>query len=205
MPPQGNVNHRLDALERQLLQVQHVQNQQPCRDGIPGAPRQVRLAKTITTGGSYPTAPADTYGIIFLDGTFTTTQGNNGETMTDRQSSALVTAHSIDGRYYPTGSYVWVARLNHKWWIIDGPGGQEKARFIEFTLPSALALTDASKASCPVVAFWGGYDPGSTVTVYNYADVAGNYQWEGDNGAHGYAVWDDVLGRYRIWDLNCPS
>lgn len=199
--------NRIDVLEQQLLQVRHAQNNPLSRFGNVAPPLQVRLVKTVSDsgGGSYPSAGADTFGIIFVDGSYTKSAGTQAHTFTLRKSTPAVdVAHSINGKYYPVNTYAWVVRQNHHWWFLEDIG-QKVAPFLEFTLPSALAVTDASKASCPVVAYWGGYSPGSTVTVYNYADVAGDYQWSGDNGAHGYAQWDDVLARYRIYDLNCPS
>lgn len=83
------------------------------------------------------------------------------------------------------------------------------ATFCEFTLPSALTTSDASKSGCTVVDWWGGdIDPDPTdagITVYNMTQVGGGYHWAGDIGAHGYAQWDEKLSHWRIYDLNCPA
>lgn len=77
------------------------------------------------------------------------------------------------------------------------------ARWVEFVLTSALATTDASKSGCNVNAYWDGTQPGSTVIVHNMPSRTGNYVFSGVAGSHGYAVWDDILNRYRIVQLEC--
>jgi hypothetical protein len=72
-----------------------------------------------------------------------------------------------------------------------------KATHIHFTLPSALLTTDATKASCTVNDFWGGTDPGATVTCYNMP-AASNYVFAGASGAKGLAVYDDIDDVYRM-------
>jgi hypothetical protein len=79
-----------------------------------------------------------------------------------------------------------------------------KAAFINFTLPSALATTDASKASCTVNFVWGaGADPGSTVTVYNQP-ASSNYMFSGASGNRGVASYDPANDKYFILQMQCP-
>lgn len=77
------------------------------------------------------------------------------------------------------------------------------ARWVEFVLTSNLVITDASKSNCNVNAYWDGTPPGSTVIVYNMPSRIGNYVFSGVSGAHGYAVWDDILSRYKIVQIEC--
>lgn len=120
-----STSNRLDVIEQQLLQVRHDMGGQTSRDGNIQPPLQVRLAKTVSTsgGGSYPTEPADTFGILFVDGTYTQTAGNQNNTQTDRRAApAVEVAHSIKRKYYPVNTRVWVVRQNHKWWIVEEAG-----------------------------------------------------------------------------------
>ena len=88
--------------------------------------------------------------------------------------------------------------------VLLGDGrGNPKAQWIYFTLPGALATTDASKASCTVNDFWQGSDPGSTVTVYN-APASTNYIFSGASGNKGMACYDDIEDKYRIVQMECP-
>jgi hypothetical protein len=60
-----------------------------------------------------------------------------------------------------------------------GGGGGSSGGMITVELPTNLALTDATKASCTVMAtFSGGPSLASTVTVTNPPAKGGNYQWK---------------------------
>ena len=72
-----------------------------------------------------------------------------------------------------------------------------------FTLPSALAKTDASKAACTVDYFFGGKDPGPTITVYNLPASA-NYIFAAASGHKGLAVFDTTGSKFWIIQLECP-
>jgi hypothetical protein len=78
-----------------------------------------------------------------------------------------------------------------------------KATHILFTLPGALAVTDATKASCTVNDYWGGSDPGATVTLHNMP-ASTNYVFSGASGNKGMATYDDGADRYVIQQMECP-
>lgn len=85
-------------------------------------------------------------------------------------------------------------------------GLPKKARYIQFQLPSAMALTDTSKAGCSVLGFSNGPNPGSTVTVYNLlTNIVGRGQFKGFTNAIGYAIYDDLSDAYFIWHLLPPA
>lgn len=102
---------------------------------------------------------------------------------------------------YSIAASIWckAALINGNWYAFDP---QLKAHMIHFTLPSALATTDASKASCTVNDFWGGVSPGATVTVLNMP-AATNYTFSGASGNKGYAVYDDIEDAYKIIQMHC--
>jgi hypothetical protein len=198
-----SLSNRIDVLEQQLLQVRHMQYNPVARFGNVMPPLQVRLVKTVSDsgGGSYPSAGADTFGIIFVDGTYTKSAGTNAHTFTLRKSTPAVdVAHSITGRYYPVNTYAIVFRHNHAWWFLEDIC---KARWISFTLTASLATTDASKSSTTVSDYWQGTNPGSTVTVYNQP-ASSNYIFSGASGAKGLACLDDIDDKYRIVQMECP-
>lgn len=76
-------------------------------------------------------------------------------------------------------------------------------RFALFSLPSALATTDASKTGCTVNDYWGGADPGATITVYNLP-ASSNYVFSGASGNRGLATYDERHGKWWIVQLQCP-
>lgn len=175
-------------LERQLRAWQAIAQNQ--------APRRNMLAKTIDPGGGYPSAPCRIYKIEFVDGTFTKTAGAGSPTYTDRGSTDF--AYAPLGFYYGEGAYIKAAKIARRWWIL---GGEHWARRIRFTLTSALAVTDANQ-SVTVDSVLDGINPGTPQTVYNPA-ASSNYIFSGANGNKGKAEWDDVLGRYEIYQLEC--
>ena len=82
-----------------------------------------------------------------------------------------------------------------------------KARFIEFYLDEALAITDEHKTAIIMVRgakrmFWDGIDPdpaGDGFEVYNaLLDDGGEYLFEGEKGDKGYAVYDEHDDKYWI-------
>jgi hypothetical protein len=77
------------------------------------------------------------------------------------------------------------------------------ARYIFFTLPAALATTDASKSSCTVNGYWDGPNPGSSVTIYNLP-ASTNYIFSGASGHKGVAVYDEINSKYWIIQMECP-
>lgn len=104
-------------------------------------------------------------------------------------------------------AYTRIASLPANWQVEEmlhqaSDAVKDWAKWIHFTLPSALATTDASKASCTVYDYWQGGSPGSTVTVYNPA-ASSNYIFAGDSGARGLACYDDIEDKYKIVQLQC--
>lgn len=200
-----SLTNRIDVVEQQLLQVRHEMFGEKSRDGNASPRLQVRMAKTTSTsgGGSYPSEPADTYGIIFVDGTYTQTAGLQGHTLTNRKSApAVEVAHSVDTKYYPVDTYVWVVRQNHKWWIIDVAGRQ----LTFFELTANLVYNTPPASDNAVILEWTGSAyaaTGPAIRVFDWL-IAGTYgQWVGrapagaDAGYQGIAVIG-TSGRYEI-------
>lgn len=101
---------------------------------------------------------------------------------------------------------LWADSGSSERWALVRLGGKTvgtKAALIEFTLPSALATTDASKAGCTVDNYIQGPNPGATVTVYNKT-ASSNYIFSGASGHKGWAAYDDRADKYRILQIECP-
>lgn len=92
-----------------------------------------------------------------------------------------------------------------KWAVVNLLGATPRPAYgwARFTLPSALATTDASKASCTVDDYWGGSSPGATITVYNLP-ASSNYIFSGASGNKGLATYDDLDNKWWIVQLQCP-
>lgn len=115
-------------------------------------------------------------------------------------SSWTVSAFTVAAR--ASGAWVEVIKMNQGW-ICVGSGTAGKAAWIYFTLPIALTTSQSSKASCTVNDFWGGTDPGETVTVLNMP-ASSNYAFSGASGNKGIACYDDIEDSYKIVNLECP-
>ncbi len=103
------------------------------------------------------------------------------------------------GAYVPVGRFLGINASNVGCFSAKFA---TSAGFIRFALPGTLATTDASKASCTVDDYWGGTDPGATVTVYNLP-ASSDYMFAGVSGAKGLAVWDEIDSKYWIVQLEC--
>ena len=87
--------------------------------------RNPRLAITAydPNDGTYPSSPADTYWIIFVDATYDKTDdGQQTVTKTDRQTSARVVARSLVDEYLERDTLVEVIWDNGRWWIARTSG-----------------------------------------------------------------------------------
>jgi hypothetical protein len=157
---------------------------------------------------------------VYVNGPVKIVQGGYGNVTRDWPAFALYTA--ADGT--PTNGDTWGAKsgdftlrkgfagftieggVNAGLTIVltRGRAASAKAAYINFTLPSALAATDASKATCTVNSYWGGgANPGSSVTVYNQA-ASSNYIFAAGSGKHGVASYDPAADKYRIINMECP-
>lgn len=83
-----------------------------------------------------------------------------------------------------------------------------KPRYIKFKLTEGLTVT-TEKAEAEVQLYWDGIPPDDApappnpweVDVYNLEIVANLYVFQADVDDVGYAVWDDVEDKYRIFYL----
>lgn len=165
-------------------------------------PFPVRFAR-VTTSGTYPSAPANCYEIVFVDGSYTATAGSQTITWAERSASPqAVACWPGEARFIAEDQVVCVVRQRNRQWMIIAV--YPLATWVHFTLPSDLALTDANKASCTVNDYWGGDDPGSSLTVYN-PPASSDYLFEGDSGGTGLAVYDDQADKWWIVQLECPA
>lgn len=127
MKPKGTVDSRLDALERTMQAMLREQGRQPSRMAHTAPAPQMRLAVTAsdTGGGAYPES-GNTFPIIFLDGGFTESAGDQTPIYTLRQSlPAAEYAHDPADKYHLEGSVVFVVKHNGKYWIVGGRDGGE--------------------------------------------------------------------------------
>lgn len=79
----------------------------------------------------------------------------------------------------------------------------KKAAWVRFRLVNTLTVTDVSQSVCVVDDFWGGRNPGTTVTVYNLP-ASVNHVFSGATGAKGLATYDDIDDKYWIVQMQCP-
>jgi hypothetical protein len=89
--------------------------------------------------------------------------------------------------------------------LVDHQPHYRKAAWIRFQLPEGgLATTDQHVDDCDVLEWWDGFDPGSTVRVYNFQLDAG-FLFEGEADAVGLAFYDPLTDRYYIAQMECPA
>jgi len=111
---------QIDDLKRKQQQLQDRIDRAPERLPIVTERRNPRLAITAydPVSGTYPSSPADTYWIIFVDSTYDNTDdGQQAITTTERQALAKTTARSLVSEYIERGTLVEVIWDNGRWWI----------------------------------------------------------------------------------------
>ena len=70
---------------------------------------------------------------------------------------------------------------------------------VRFTLDSALATSDETKAATITKQIGPGFEGATAITVYNHlTDTAGVYEFSGPSGGAGLAVWDKGTDYYII-------
>lgn len=89
--------------------------------------------------------------------------------------------------------------LDDDWEIVPQQAAEtsEVQLFVRFQLTGELDRTAAS-ISATRIGYWGGSDPGGTVTVYNPALASGFKSYRGFNGDTGIAVWDTDEEKFWI-------
>jgi hypothetical protein len=143
-------------------------------DGFP-----LRLAKPQTGEALYGSTP----GISALCSIYAATPGLETAVETDipvYPGQAMGIANTVDDTtYFLCGDVNGVLQFVGP---LPGSGSATSGGKITVELPSDLALTDATKASCTVKAtFSGGPALASTVTITNPPAKGGNYQWQAES------------------------
>jgi hypothetical protein len=135
-----SLKQRVELLERELddvrkqLRHQHV--------GLLTPPIQPRLAQTVAGSGGYPSDPATVYPIVFLDGSFTESPGNQTPSWDMLSGNEQRFAFSLSTAFIPEDSIVQVWRQNNRYWITPaiastpGEEGEDETCIIEITGPS---------------------------------------------------------------------
>jgi len=171
------------------------------RQAIVAATRHVRLART-TTSGTYPSTPCDTYEIVFLDGTFTESAGDQTPTYTERSASPQAIAYDIrsDG-LIPEDTEVLVLEQNGKWWIV---ARATLAQIVRVTLDEDMGASTAGQATATVVDYFLGKDPADgsgDIIVHDRMSLFARSL----SGAKGIAVYDDRSDEYLLIDCQTKA
>ena len=114
---------------------------------------------------------------------------DDGKAVKDDSGELLCVSDTVEGR----ASFVY------------SPIPSTGTLYVEFTLPSELTNQQTTKADCPVDRFWGGNDPGATITITNRQSGLDNTRQihTGNAQAKGLAVYDEGADVYRIIGIEC--
>lgn len=129
--------------------------------------------------------------------------GNDLDAMTIE--SMGITKHVFNLSTTLIGKGTWFLAIRDKpgsWLALPfnaAGGGGTGGRGIHFTISGALTNEDASFNPATVLRYWGGADPGATVTVHNPdGGNGGTYVWAGKAGAWGLAHYDENADKWWI-------
>jgi hypothetical protein len=143
-----------------------------------GPQQAVRLAKTVS-GAGYPTDPATVYPIMFLDGDFVESPGNQTPSLIDRSATSSRSAYSLSDEFINQGTVGLTWRQNGKYWFLpagtsgnpnlpgvtDLPGWQYYGT-VEFWKDGDSAETHTS----PTIFSGAGYAEVAPVWAHNLND-----------------------------------
>jgi hypothetical protein len=110
----GELSERVQYLERQVEQLAARINAE-VSVGSPSRRKQTRTARTVESGGSYPSS-GNTFPIIFVDGEYTETAGNQTPTYTARAATPSHFVHNVADQYISVNIEVQVWFENEQWW-----------------------------------------------------------------------------------------
>lgn len=143
--PRGNVEDRLADLEAALAALRVDARSSAIASRGAEAPRAVRWARTVLDPATftYPAAGTtpNTYPIIFLDGTYTQTVGQQTPTWTNRQATGKSVVHNVASgldAYIPITSIIPVWNDRGRWWT-DWPSPNVFHVTVGTTIPSGVS------------------------------------------------------------------
>jgi len=203
--PLSNMRKRVETLEREThilrREIEAIRRGAAGRLSMTG---EVKVAKTIAVS-SYPSAPANVFGIRFATASFTRSEGNQTPTYSYHSASAQDYAWSPWG-YVEEGSIVLVSRMRNGQWVIVSDFGKKK--LIRFTLAEDLTTSDGD-ATATIQTEYGigaaGTSGAGNITVHNLlTHTAGVYTFFGDNGDAGWA-YHDSEDDYIIIMFECDT
>lgn len=157
-----SLHRRVSEMERECARLRRALEKQTPRVFQKDWPRDVKLAKTVSSAETYPTPPANTYEIELLDSFFTKAAGD--QTATHEQRGEVLYAHdTVAGRYFREGEVVkvfWSRGLGvagvGEWWIVDGPG-----------LLVELCAQETATRNVPYDALLGTWNPTLNIWCYD--------------------------------------
>jgi len=162
--------------------------------------REVFVAQT-AEDSSYPTAPANVFGLIFQTISFTRSEGNQTPTYTAHSSSVQDYGLSLVG-YIAEGTYVFVKRQRNGQYVIIGQA-TEAGRLWLFTLNEDMGATTAGEAAADLIDL-DESDTGTDVTVTDPWDIFTNLV----SGAEGLCIQQVDTGGteyYVVIQAACPT
>lgn len=190
--PSRNVQRQLDDLRREHDALRaKVAALYAQRDARANPPRDVRLARA-TTGGYFPADTANTFEIVFLDGSFTPTAGTQSVTWIERSAEPQAIARSLVGSI-SNDAVLIVLFANRLWWIIGFAG-----ELIRFKLTENMGASVAKQASATQYSL-----SGTSLSVSITVEDPINAFAELENGDDGYALRQG--GRLIVIQAPCPA
>lgn len=185
---------KLNRLERQMERMRRSPTER-------NNSREVFVAKT-AEDSSYPSAPANVFGIIFQTISFTRAEGNQTPTYTAHSASVQDFALSLVG-YIPEGTYVLVKRQDNGQYVILQSIGMSVARLWLFTLNEDMGATTTGEAAADLLDL-DESDTGTDVTLTDPHDIFTDLT----NGSAGLCIQQldsDGNEYYMVIQSGCPA
>lgn len=175
---------RINQLESTVRQLTAEIGVRRARDAVTGSNLPFRMAKTASSGATYPTEVSNptVYPIVFTDASYPRTQGTQVLSQVNRQTVAQEWAY-FSGDYLAEGTPVAVAHDGAQWYVLNGTYSGSPAEPPGDVVRVLRINGSGGIATCEPVAHISGE-----------ADV-----WDGRVMEHVGGVWSDVSPATDVW------
>lgn len=199
--PLRNLQHRLEHLERDLIETRQQLASVQARQALLTQGEQLRFVKTGKYEGEYPSGTGDpvgnTFPIRFCDADLGTSwfYGAHSPTFPPRSATKQAYACAFDKRFILPDQDCLAVLLNEHWWILAGPG--------QFYFGRLNAEVSQGGGATMQLLNWNGtklIDTDFDLAVYDYFLNAGDDPLEPKTKVLAQLIYP---GRYYITAAGC--
>lgn len=156
-----NLTERILTLESTIARMASDIDRSRAREAITSGRSPVRIARIVGPVGSSD----NTFDIIFIDGTYTETKGQQTPTWDDRQFSAKAVAYNLAGTKVDAGTKVPVYFWGDLWWLWHNTTSSSSDHPLAIVrIDESPGVGSCSPVSRPTDCVWEGYKMAAVIS-----------------------------------------